>query len=107
VSQALNLLRSAINAISAATVLAVSADMADRNGANIQTIMDEIQEMIRNNPRAGMRCSAALIAFRHAVQAALEYLSQPPGQIDKFALIRLIQTIQSTLATLLECLGVE
>jgi hypothetical protein len=104
-SRALSLLRNAITAISATTVLAISAEMVDRHRGKIQNLLDQIEELIRTNPRAGMVCSAELIAFRQAVRQALDYLSGPADQIDKFRLVRLTEIVESALHTLLACLG--
>jgi hypothetical protein len=87
------------------TMLAISAEELERHKQRIQGLFDQIQELIRNNPRLTMLCSAEVIAFRRAVQTTLDYLES--GDVDNFVLIRKIDEITSAMENLLACFGVQ
>ena len=98
--------RTALTTLGTDTVLAISSEVIDRDHGHVQDILDQVEELIRNNPRFAMRRSQEVIAFRQAVQAAFDYLSLPGNQINAFQLRRLLDIMDQALTNLLACMNV-
>jgi hypothetical protein len=92
--------------LTATAAVAITAQEVEKHKGRVEGLIEAIEDLIRRDARAGMRCSDQLIAFRAAAQAVRDYLNQPLDQIDKFRLIRLIEALQNAMRDLLACLGV-
>jgi hypothetical protein len=91
---------------SAAVSVAMTAEELEGHRGSVGGAIEGVEEFIRANGRALMRCATELGAFRAATQAIREYMAQDPAQIDKFRLLRLIDDLSRSIQALLACMGV-
>jgi hypothetical protein len=107
VQAALNALRSAIAGLTAMAAATLTAEEIERMKGQHVGIIGTVEEFIRANGRAVMRCANELGAFRAAAARLLEYYNQALDQVNKFELIRLIEQLEQAIQDLLACMGAQ
>jgi hypothetical protein len=103
VSGAVQAIRRIIAVIASATVAAATIqEMED----SVTTVVDAIEEAVRANPRAAMRCSRELLAFRNLTQQLLDILRNY-GQPNVPPPAGTMRLWQQAVDALLRCLGID